>query len=282
MHATERARAMLEALPKSGQAAPHEYSQILEAFAEAGSPEACLDLLRRMRRADIRPTLQCYAYVVSALHKAGRSRDAARWMRRVVQPEVSHRLLSREEAEGEVVGRVQYNKVLASYAAAGRPLEAMATMRQMVSQGGVTPDIFSFNCLISAHAAAGEPERAFSWLTRAAQWGVTPDVVSYTTAISGYARALRPEQAQGAFEAMVRAGVEPNVLSYSSLVDAYAVAGRVEEAHGWLDKASAAGVRPNVVTYSCVAKGYARLGRLEDAERVLQQMDKAGARTLQP
>ena len=44
MHATERARAMLEALPKSGQAAPHEYSQILEAFAEAGSPEACLDL----------------------------------------------------------------------------------------------------------------------------------------------------------------------------------------------------------------------------------------------
>jgi hypothetical protein len=30
-------------------------------------------------------------------------------------------------------------------------------MRQMVRKGGVTPDIVSFNCLIAAHAAAGEP-----------------------------------------------------------------------------------------------------------------------------
>ena len=69
-------------------------------------------------------------------------------------------LLQRAAKEGEVVRRERYSRVLASYAAAGRPEEAVATMKQMVSQGGVTPDIISFNCLIGAHASAGNPDRA--------------------------------------------------------------------------------------------------------------------------
>ena len=62
---------------------------------------------------------------------------------------------------------------------------------RMVSVGGVTPDIVSFNCLIAAHAAAGDPDKARAWLERASHWGLSADVVTYTTVISGYSRCVR-------------------------------------------------------------------------------------------
>ena len=169
-------------------------------------PEECTALLRRMRRElKAKPSLECYGYVVSALQAAGRSREAVRWLRRVVQPEVSHSLVQRAVADGELVTREKYNKVLSSYAAAGRPAEAVAAMKQMVSTGGVTPDIVSFNCLIAAHAAAGDPDKACAWLERAAHWGLSADVVTYTTVISGYARCARPQSCPLAYVRFVSA-----------------------------------------------------------------------------
>ena len=194
LQASQRARMLLDELPEHG-GAPSQYTSVLRAFSEAAMPEECTSLLRRMRReTKVRPSLESYGFVVSALQAAGRTREATRWLRRVVQPEVSHSLLQRAVTDGEVVTRERYNRVLASYAAAGRPAEAVAAMKQMVNVGGVTPDIISFNCLIGAHATAGDPARARAWLERAAQWGVQPDVVTYTTVISGYARAAQPDQ----------------------------------------------------------------------------------------
>ena len=201
-HALSTARTLLEGLPERSLAS--DYTPVLRAFSDAGSPEECLGVLRRMRRLGLRPTLECYAFVVSALQTAGREREAATWMRRIVQPELSHSVLRRSVANGELVGREAYNRVLAAYAAAGRPAEAIDTMKQMVSQGGVTPDIVSFNCLIQSHATAGDPDRARAWLERAAQWGVSPDVITYTTVIAGFARAGRPDRAKEVLEQMMR------------------------------------------------------------------------------
>ena len=160
LQALQRARMLLDALPDSGNSEA-SYTTVLRAFSEAAMPEECTALLRRMRRETrSRPSRECYGFVVSALQAAGRPREAARWLRRVVQPEVSHSLVNRAVSDGEVVTRERYNRVLASYAAAGRPAEAAATMKQMASAGGVTPDVASFNCLIGAHAAAGDPDKA--------------------------------------------------------------------------------------------------------------------------
>ena len=143
--AISRGRAALELLPAKG-GLPSDYVQALRAFAEGGAPDLCIGILRRMGQDGLTPSLESYAFVVSALQAAGRGREASRWMRRIVQPEISSALINRKVAEGRLVDREAYNRVLASYSAAGRPAEAISTMRQMVSQGGVTPDIVSFNC----------------------------------------------------------------------------------------------------------------------------------------
>ena len=95
LQALQRARMLLDALPDSGNSQA-SYTTVLRAFSEAAMPEECTALLRRMRRETrSRPSLECYGFVVSALQAAGRPREAARWLRRVVQPEVSHSLVNR-------------------------------------------------------------------------------------------------------------------------------------------------------------------------------------------
>ena len=68
--------------------------------------------------------------------------------------------------EGEVVTRERYNRVLASYAAAGRPAEAVDTMKQMVNEGGVTPDAISYAAIVQAHVNGGSVDGARAALGR--------------------------------------------------------------------------------------------------------------------
>ena len=187
--AQERAELAVATLAVLEEAAPLEQQEeAIKALAEAGNVERCLKLLRSMRRKGTAPTLESYGHVVTAFSRAGRPRDADRWMRRVVQPELGKRVLERSAAAPKLE---DFNRVLSAYAAAGQPREAMETMRSMVRDGGVTPDLVSFNCLIAAYTAAGAPHRGLGWLQRVEQWaqqGIVPDVVSYTTVMAGFAR----------------------------------------------------------------------------------------------
>ena len=264
--AQERAELALATLAGEEAAPPEQQAEAIKALAEAGNVDQCLKLLRGMRRTGCAPTLESYGHVVTAFSRAGRPRDADRWMRRVVQPELGKRVLERSAASPKLE---DFNRVLSAYAAAGQPREAMETMRSMVRDGGVTPDLVSFNCLIAAYTAAGAPHRGLGWLQRVEQWaqqGIVPDVVSYTTVMAGFARTAEPERAVEVLRMMEGAGVTPNVFSYTAVVDGFAAAGQVEQAAKWLSKAREAGVAPNVVTYSAVAKGYAALGRLAEAQ----------------
>ena len=264
--AQERAELALATLAGEEAAPPEQQAEAIKALAEAGNVDQCLKLLRGMRRTGCAPTLESYGHVVTAFSRAGRPRDADRWMRRVVQPELGKRVLERSAAAPKLE---DFNRVLSAYAAAGQPREAMETMRSMVRDGGVTPDLVSFNCLIAAYTAAGAPHRGLGWLQRVEQWaqqGIVPDVVSYTTVMAGFARTAEPERAVEVLRMMEGAGVTPNVFSYTAVVDGFAAAGQVEQAAKWLSTAREAGVAPNVVTYSAVAKGYAALGRLAEAQ----------------
>ena len=273
----EQLRAQLEETAPNATAPAADFVDVIRAFAEIGCPDDCRQWLRQMRRSHSSLPLEAYALVVAALIAAGRQREAQRWLRRVVTPEVQQSMLSRDAAATPEAPPTlaRYNRAMATYAAAGRPTEVMAVMRQMVREGRIAPDVVSFNSLIAAHAAAGHPQRGYTWLTRMQQWNVRPDVVSYTSAIAGFARSAEPERARGVLLEMQEAGVTPNVRSYSALVEAFAAAGLVDEASGWLQRARDSGVIPNVVTYSSVAKGYALLARFGEARAVVADMRAA-------
>jgi len=332
-----------------------ECERVIRVHAEAGLVEECLSWLRRMRRVGHQPSLESYGLVVAALTAAGRRREAARWLRRVVQPEVSQLLAQRSSASTGVAPTLaQYNEAMIAYGAAGQPVRVKEILRQMVNagrhmpagqgggggsegwsgldadelvtpgpdarrggsahtsrpksrigasgggaglrvqssnlrplgprpsrEGGVAPDVVSFNSLIAAFARSGSPDRARAWIGRMRSWGIAPDVCSYTTVIAGFARAGEPDRAREVMSelqaaASVSPSVVPDVCAYSALVEAYARVGRPTEAAHWLGAARRAGVEPNVVTFGSVAKGHAVAGDFEAAHGVLDQMEAAG------
>jgi len=278
---------------RDDQLSKEDFERVIRAHADAGLVEGCLAWLRRMRRARKPPPLACYALVVAALTAAGRRREAARWLRRVVQPEVTQLLLQRSSASaGDRPSLAQFNQAMIAYGAAGQPKEAMEVMRRMVGErgkggggskaegakravvggstairgsgagragrGGVSPNVISFNSLIAAHANGGAPERAHAWIDRMRGWGIEPDSCSFTTAIAGFAKAGQPDRARSVMEEMQAEtqrspSVRPDVRAYSALVEAYARVGRLDEAQQWLEDARAAGVSPNVSTNESIA-----------------------------
>ena len=262
------------ALLEKNQTLNHnQYTAVIKAAADAGLVDDCKAWIKSQRDHGQTPSLEAYAAVVAALTAAARRREAETWFRRVVQPEVSTALIQQSR---EPTSRAQYNRVMAAYAAAGRHDQIVTLMQTMVRKGAIQPDVVSFNSLIAAHANAGEPQRARSWLARMTKWGVTPDVVSYTSAISGFAKAREPSVASSLFDEMLAAGVSPDLKTFTVLVEAHAVSGNPHEARRWLMRASEAGCSPNVVTYSCVAKGYAIAGDMDRVFEVLDEMDSAG------
>ena len=54
---------------------------------------------------------------------------------------------------------------------------------------GLTPDVISFNALLSACERAGNGADALGWLREMGELGAPPDLVSYNTAISACGRA---------------------------------------------------------------------------------------------
>ncbi|EOD20233.1 hypothetical protein EMIHUDRAFT_469985 [Emiliania huxleyi CCMP1516] len=238
------------------------FERAIRAHAEAGLVEECLSLLRRMRRARKTPSLESYALVVSALSAAGRPREAARWLRRVVEPSVSQLLLRRSKAPPR---RSEYNRAMAAYGAAGLPHEVMETLRTMVGEGEHRPDLRSFNALIAAHANAGE-------------LGPRRRLLQDQTSRSLLGRSVgQPDRAAAVMAEMRLApNITADIRAHSALVEAFAVAGRVAEAAGALQAARDAGLAPTVVTYASVAKGHAMRGEYEAASGVLDQMEADG------
>ena len=96
--AQERAELALATLAGEEAAPPEQQAEAIKALAEAGDVDQCLKLLRGLRRTGCAPTLESYGHVVTAFSRAGRPRDADRWMRRVVQPELGKRVLERSAA----------------------------------------------------------------------------------------------------------------------------------------------------------------------------------------
>ena len=90
--AQERAELALATLAGEEAAPPEQQAEAIKALAEAGDVDQCLKLLRGLRRTGCAPTLESYGHVVTAFSRAGRPRDADRWMRRVVQPELGKRV----------------------------------------------------------------------------------------------------------------------------------------------------------------------------------------------
>ena len=174
------------------------------------------------------------------------------------------------------------------------------------------PNLFYFNALI--HECGKEWGKAGLAFRQMQTAGVTPDVITYNSLISAYGRGEQLQKAEQAFEQMQAAGIEPNENTYKHLVKAYVKSGQVEKAAAmkqvqapfkaermadrertniesfnthivkcikggqWqkaeeaFERMRAAGSKPDIYTYNPLVSAYARGGQWQAAEETFKQM----------
>ncbi|MBL4691533.1 MAG: hypothetical protein JKY68_08775, partial [Rhodospirillales bacterium] len=229
------------------------YAQMSKLLHSAPNKEMRDDVVERMTRLGVPPTLPAYNNLIN---KSGTYEDAVDWFDRLkdkglVPDEFTYSILINLSPDiktatvwfdAMVEAGVRPNEVTYSTLINLSPdLETATVWFDAMREAGVRPNEVTYNTHINL---SPDHETATGWFDAMREAGVRPDEVTYNTLIK-----LSPdlETAKVWFDAMREAGVRPDEFTYSTLIN---LSPDLEAATVWFDAMREAGVRPNEVTYS--------------------------------
>lgn len=108
--------------------------------------------------------------------------------------------------------------------------QALSVIDSLKKQYGYSPDLRSWNILLTIYARIGDCDGAVALLNRFPSMDIRPDSSSYGTLIGMFAKRSDYDAANVLFEQAVSEGVKPNVNMVTSLVLALATNDRLHEA----------------------------------------------------
>lgn len=131
-------------------------------------------------------------------------------------------------------------------------------MREMVDEGGIEPDVVSYNTLIDGCIVVDDCAGALTYFNEMRKRGIAPSKVSYTTLMKAFASSGQPKLANKVFDEMLKdPRVKVDLVAWNMLVDGYCKMGLIEEAKSIIQKMKENGMFPNVATYGSLANGIA-------------------------
>merc|ERR1719386_653532 len=89
-----------------------------------------------------------------------------------------------------------------------------------MQKAGVTPDVVTYNALISTCARARKPERAEYWMKAMSDDNIEADAVSFCTIIDAWTRGGDVFRGLSWFERMEELGLQASVNCYGILMHA--------------------------------------------------------------
>jgi pentatricopeptide repeat protein len=175
---------------------------------------------------------------------------------------------------------VSFNTVISAVAAAGEPDKAEAVLITMVDSG-IAADVNSYTAVISGFARSSQPRKADKWLRRMVE-SVRPDAVALNNVLAAHANSGDADGAAWALTAFERAAREdcpdasPDVVGYNTVIAAFARAGRAAEAEATFEAIGRARLEPTLESWTSVVQAHARAGAAAEAQRRLEDMLRAG------
>lgn len=279
----EEALQALERLPSPRSA--RALDTLMGAAAKRGDTRATLRLLAEMKARSL--PVGPYGYNHALYACATRPYETADGQGYLAE---ARALFSEMLAKGPEPTLVNHNTFLLVLGRHGKVAEARALLESMATRGP-RPNLVSYNMVLAAAARAGAwPQVQGLLRTMEAEGGVAPDVVSYNTAISTFrqpaAGAARtsteeggggPELGLALLEEMRSRGLAPDTTTYNTLIDVCCKGGRLDAARSLLSAMQAEGHGPDKVTFVMV-EGFLRTRRFEEAWAVLEQLQDTGRR----
>ncbi|KAF3625167.1 hypothetical protein T459_29373 [Capsicum annuum] len=158
--------------------------------------------------------------------------------------------------------------ILSACAALASPVAGRQT-HAIVVKLGADSNVSACNALITMYSKCGsifECELAFELIT-------SPDLVSWNTIITAFAQHGLYEKAVAFLEQMVLRGCEPDGITFLSLLSACAHAGLVSQSVSWFDSMMKNyKITPRPEHYACLIDILGRAGQLDKAYNIIQEL----------
>ena len=253
------------------------FTTLVDGHMRAGDMGAARRTLQAMQAAGVAPNAVTYnallhGYAAAAARSSGRSRargssgsssssgSSGSEADRVADTTAA--VAATEAAAGVSSPATQAAAVpAASAVAAADPLVAAQQVLGEMQAAGVAPTVETFNTLMSAAVAAGEPQLALDMHARLRASGLRPDGLTYTTLIQAHGRLGHGGDAAAAFEALLRdRSAAVDVRAYNALVDALARNGDMAAAERMLERAAELADKQG--RWGCEVEAWVHTGRM--------------------
>ncbi|KAF3949872.1 hypothetical protein CMV_024308 [Castanea mollissima] len=147
---------------------------------------------------------------------------------------------------------------------------------EKMKQHGPSPDIFTYNILISSFGRAGKVDEAIKIFEELENSNCKADIVSYNSLINCLGKNGDLDEAHMRFKEMQEKGFTPDVVTYSTLIECFGKTDKVEMACRLFDEMLAEGCYPNIVTYNILLDCLERCGRTAEAVDLYAKLKQQG------
>lgn len=164
-----------------------------------------------------------------------------------------------------------YNATLSAFVQAGSPMRAVELFADIQR-----PNVECFTTLIKAYSVLKRPDDAMRLVPMMRKSGVTPNIRTYNALISSCVRGGKLEKARHLFSEMLTDEIRPNAVSWNIIINWHVQQrkgpDRLQGALSAFADMKASGVAPNVITFTTLMKAYAKSGLMNKAEEVFVEM----------
>lgn len=144
-----------------------------------------------------------------------------------------------------------------------------AQVHALALKMGMESDLFVLSSLVSMYSKCGNVPEAYWVFTNIA----TPNVVSFNSMISGFAQNGYSEAALNLFSKMKNEGLEPNQVTFLSVLSACSHAGLIAPGLEYFESMKCLyNIQPEPVHYVCLIDLLGRSGLLDEAVNLIRTM----------
>lgn len=266
---------------------------LISCCVKSGDVDIALTVLERMRKWGIPPDIYSYNSVVNGLRKNKMLDDAFALVRHMEQEadleekrqeELARKLSQKdslndegekEDHQGEDSDVDSKSMQSSEYTVEGRNASTKSDPQKKYITP-VSPDLVTYNTLISGIASLTEPdfERALAVKKHMETRGLQCNEVTYNSLMAVAARADRPEDAFDIYDDMLSQNLIPNCECYTTLITMCGRVGLTTRAFELHEHMRESGIRPSVVTFNSLLTVCRRSEGREAGDAALQVLSE--------
>ncbi|KAL4578917.1 hypothetical protein LXL04_015049 [Taraxacum kok-saghyz] len=245
------------------------YDFLLHSICQVGAHDLAKPVLDLMRIDGLFPDSSLLSIIITSFMNAGKLDVAKELITDYSQYTI--------ETDHPPLSCSLFNRLLSSLMKSNKVNEAVTFFEKVIltSSQCYSPDVYTFNIVISGLCKAREVTKAFELLQNMHMVDkCSPNVVTFTSIITGYCKLGKMEEALHLFDNMTNLGIKPNTITFNVIIDGFGKSSNMVSVSIFYKKMLDFGCTPDVITFTSIIDGHCRVGELPKALKIWDEMSR--------